>query len=120
MLQEALDLGIDEPWRVAAGFGGGMGGCQDVCGAVSGAIIAIGYQTRKRPADQKDATAAARAKTREMYRAVESQFGCVDCRTLVGVDFEEPGAQQAFRDAGGRDRVCKKVIEHVVRSLVPD
>ena len=113
-------MGIDEPWRVAAGFGGGMGGCQDVCGAVTGAIIAINYQTRKSPTDQKDATATARSKTKDLYRGIQAEFGCVDCRTLTETDFDVEGAQQAFRDAGGRDRVCKKVIAHVVMSLVPD
>jgi C_GCAxxG_C_C family probable redox protein len=39
-----LDLDKDLALRMASGFGGGMGGRQEVCGAVSGGVIAIGLK----------------------------------------------------------------------------
>lgn len=74
--------------RVAYAFGGGMGACGSVCGAVTGALMAIGikcgpdepvgHSMEKLPRAYKLAET--------FYRRFEKQNGNVMCRELIGLD----------------------------------
>ncbi len=81
----AAEAGVDEAavMTMMAGFGGGMGGTRELCGAVSGMVWAIGCLAG--PYDPHDNE----AKTR-LYRAVRSaietfneKFGTTCCRELL-------------------------------------
>ena len=40
---DILKIEEEKALRIASGFGGGMGGMQETCGAVTGAFMVIGY-----------------------------------------------------------------------------
>ncbi|WP_437437292.1 C-GCAxxG-C-C family (seleno)protein [Senegalimassilia anaerobia] len=42
-LAPAIGLDVDQTFRLMEGFGGGMGGYTETCGAVSGAVMATGW-----------------------------------------------------------------------------
>ena len=42
-LAPAIGLDVDQTFRLMEGFGGGMGGYTETCGAVSGAVMAAGW-----------------------------------------------------------------------------
>lgn len=42
-LAPAIGLDVDQTFRMMEGFGGGMGGYTETCGAVSGAVMAAGW-----------------------------------------------------------------------------
>ena len=42
-LAPAIDMDVDQAFRLMEGFGGGMGGFSETCGAVSGAVMAAGW-----------------------------------------------------------------------------
>ncbi len=112
----ADSLGFDfvEAHRSATGLGAGMGRRQLVCGAVSGAAMALGQ------ALGNDSGADLEAKER-CYRVVgsfveriEREFGSSDCRTLLGIDLstEEGRAAQKARDPS--ESVCNRIIARAV------
>lgn len=88
LLAFAEDIGIDEQTavQISAPFGGGMGRMREVCGAVSGMLMAQGMLTPIY--DPKD-----NAKKAELYKSVQQiagQFreknGSIVCRELLGLD----------------------------------
>jgi C_GCAxxG_C_C family probable redox protein len=68
--------------RVASAFGGGIGRTyEDVCGALAGGTIAIGYLFgRMTPGENID---TARALAAELRRRFIERFGSTNCRTLL-------------------------------------
>ena len=67
----------------ALGFGAGIGRLQGICGAVSGAVMALGavMQAEADPANLKP---AAYAKVREFIAAFEKENGTTECLRLLG------------------------------------
>lgn len=95
-----LGLERDAALRAACAFGGGVARTGGTCGAVNGALVAIGLaHGRTRVEDL-----AAREKTYEATRAFLDRFraehGALACRDLLGVDIGTPEGHQAAQDAG--------------------
>ena len=73
--------GLDKNTAVAAcvGLGGGAG-CGEICGAASGAIIALGLNT----SIKGDPPAEAKKKVSEFTKSFKDEFGCIRCKDLKG------------------------------------
>src|SRR5512138_2857478 len=96
---EDLEIDPDTALKVAAGFGGGMGRKGEVCGAVTGGIMALG--TRHGRGEKEDATVAEPmyAKTRELMDQFAAKHGSCLCRELLnGCDLTKEDDQKAFRE----------------------
>ena len=102
----------------AAGFGGGIGRCQSVCGALVAGVMLLGlYEGRaQRPA--KELAAAVRPMARQLYQSFAQRFGHTDCRNLTGYDFSTPEGYQAFVDSGARQTKCANYITYVISELL--
>ena len=87
----ARPLGLDAAMavRLATGFGLGMarGG---TCGAVSGAVMALGLFGGGGGKDGAQAKATTYACVREFYRAFQALHGSLACRELIGLDPSTP------------------------------
>lgn len=93
-------LGRDAALRVACAFGGGIARTGAMCGAVSGALMAIGLaHGRTNVGDE-----AARERTYEASRALLDRFraehGSHVCRELLGVDIGTAAGRAAAASAG--------------------
>ena len=96
--------------RIAAGFGGGFGHMQTVCGAVSGAVMAIGckYFDMNETAESKNLVYE---KTFEFMQRFKKIHGSVDCWDLLGVDLKtEEGVQEAREKNYFQDK-CGKYVQ---------
>jgi C_GCAxxG_C_C family probable redox protein len=118
VLQEAQ--GFPCITELASGFGGGIGREQDVCGAIAGGTIAIGYRAGQGKRDQKEIADAARPAARRMYEGFRARFGAVDCRELTGFDFNVPEGYQQFQASDKKNEVCHPCVEFVVRTILAD
>jgi C_GCAxxG_C_C family probable redox protein len=109
---------------VTMGIGGGFSYTGEVCGAVSGGIIAIGLDI----ASRYRATVAMRyliAKyTQKLTKDCEKEFGCVHCRDLIGHDISgnlipgDPDFAAYLRDmmsnrGTGKELVCRRILRWV-------
>ena len=66
---------------VAAGFGGGM--CSgEMCGSISGAIMAVGLAFPTKKAGDAQAKARANKLTKKCVSEASCKYGCVRCREL--------------------------------------
>lgn len=80
--QEELELGN----RLAGGFGGGAG-VEDLCGAVAGGIIALGYIYGRRPEEPRNPML--RNSCQDFCRQAEQELGSLHCRDLRYPDDRE-------------------------------
>ena len=71
--------------KIATGFGGGVGRCGSVCGALTGAVMAVGikYGTNEAGIEKR---LKAYANARVLYTQFERQHGSVMCHDLFGYD----------------------------------
>lgn len=108
----ALETGIalETILKLATALGAGIGRSGEVCGAVSGAALAIGlYIGQADPQDvaAKECTYAA---AQELMQAFRSQYGSARCGDLVGCDLSDPAALKVARESGVFTRRCPQFV----------
>jgi C_GCAxxG_C_C family probable redox protein len=110
--------------RIASAFGGGVVGWGSVCGAVSGAAMALGLahgtDGDEDPEEFQDERGRLRLMMQEFMRAFEDEFGSVNCMDLLGVDrrteegkrrYDELKAQGVFRCGEYVEWAADRVLE---------
>lgn len=108
--------GLAEPdsLRIAAPFGGGIGRLGETCGAVTGAIMAIGLRYGGTAASDPEAKAALYQRVRDLVTRFKARHGSIICRDLLACDLSTPeGWQQAVaRDT--HHTVCPAFVRSAV------
>ena len=101
---EYMDVDNQLVPRIATAFGGGMGGSQSMCGAVTGGLMALGIIAgRDLGGDQMPCKALAA----QFMRDFLTVHGAITCMGLTGVDMKDPVQMAAFRAPGGKHHtVC--------------
>jgi C_GCAxxG_C_C family probable redox protein len=110
------DLGLDTETalKIATGFGGGMGRRGEVCGAVTGGILALGLKCGRGGQQERSVAEVAYQKTRDLMAAFERTHGSCTCRTLLGgCDLQTPQGQQHFKEQDLLHKTCAKCVQTV-------
>ena len=102
--------------RIASAFAGGIGNTGAVCGAVVGAVMAIGLKQGR--ADTIEAALRNLAVTREFRRRFEAEMGDISCRELTGVDLSTEEGVKQFMDSDTPQRVCFPAVGAAYRLAV--
>jgi C_GCAxxG_C_C family probable redox protein len=114
------DLGFEKntALKLACGFGAGMGLKGEVCGAVSGGIMALGVKFGRGEQDGRTATDLTYTRTRElMSRFTKKQGSCI-CRKLIsGLDLTTEEGQKQFMEKDLLINACKPCVQSVVEIL---
>ena len=84
----AEELGIDEEtlFRISEGFGAGMGGMMQTCGAVTAMFMALGLANSSGDLQACDTKPHTMKKVRELAAEFEKKNGSIVCRELKGID----------------------------------
>lgn len=115
---EGLGLKREKALKLASGFGAGMGRKQEVCGAVSGGIMAIGLKHGQEHEGDKEAKELAYRLTRELMARFEAEFGSCLCRVLLGgCELSSENGQTQYREQGLSERICRPCVRGAVRIL---
>jgi C_GCAxxG_C_C family probable redox protein len=118
LLAVSQELGIECAAipRIATPFGGGIGGRGEVCGAVTGAVMAIGLKHGREEPSQSNRHAYALA--REFCRRFEEESGHLYCRDLTGMDLSTAEGVQAYRRSDVPLRVCMPAVGAAFRLAI--
>lgn len=100
---------IEAPY-VAAGFGGGIIGRGEVCGAVSGAVMAIGVLNGHLYNDIIKIKEQTRVDAELFYEKFTEKFGHNTCDGLIGIDRSNPEERQKAIDEGIYRENCPKFV----------
>ena len=110
-------LGYDEEelLRMSAAFAGGMFR-GDTCGAVTGALMALGLA-------YGDDAALTAEKTAEFQAAFTERFGSTICREILGYDLSVPGELEKARESGKMLDLCSVFVRgasEILQELLKD
>ena len=115
---EDLEIDQDTALKVASGFGGGMGRQGEVCGAVTGGIMALGAKHGRGEKEDPTAADVTYAKTREFMAQFASKHGSCLCRELLnGCDLATEEGQAAFREKDLKNKVCTPCVQSAVEMV---
>lgn len=110
----SLGLDAETALKVATGLGGGVGGSGEVCGAVTGGVLALGLKYGRGGRDEKPVAQMAYQKTLELMRAFEGVHGSCTCRTLLGgCDLMTAEGKKRFQEQGLHQKVCVGCVRTV-------
>lgn len=109
LLAMAKYWGVEDPLipRIATPFRGGLCGTQQVCGAVSGGLMAIGIRLGRDSGDEDGKACVAKGK--EFMNWVKAEFGGLGCRELTGLDFADEEQHKHFQQQR-RGEVCVPLV----------
>jgi len=103
--------------KIATAFGGGIGRRGSLCGALTGAIIAIGLKhgTNKPILEEKE---KAYKLARKFYEQFVKECSSPFCRELIGYDLTNPEELERFRKSNVRDEKCSYFVKKAVEILI--
>ena len=112
----APDRGLDRDsaLRIGTPFGGGMGRMGGVCGAVTGAFMAIGLKH-----GDPDSNSEAKDRSYEAVRAFTESFtalhGSIHCRELLGCDIGTPEGMAEAKERNLFSTLCADIVRDAVK-----
>jgi len=90
--------------RIASCFGGGIGNTGAVCGAVIGAVMAIGLI--KKRGDTMEEWLRVAGVAQEFRRRFEAEMGTISCSELTGADLSTEEGREAYMNSDTPMTVC--------------
>lgn len=97
--------------KLASPFGGGVARQGQICGAVSGALMALGAG---RGADNPAKKEETYRLGQELLRAFESKHGTLLCRELIGFDLRTPEGWKQAKENGVFKTICPGMVRDAV------
>lgn len=116
-LQEHFGLEDADDSAAAMALNGGIAYSGATCGALTGAVLALGRVARERHPDRTTAKPVTRGIVQELMAGFETEFGSTDCRQLTGFDLAAD--HDAFLESGVWENGCMPQIEFVIDNVAP-
>jgi C_GCAxxG_C_C family probable redox protein len=104
----ACDLEQEEAARIAASFGGGVGGMGEICGALNGACIALGILKGDFAPGDLEAKEAHYARVQRIAGRFKEVNGSMYCRDIKREDPEE------------KKKYCTRCVTSAVEALLEE
>jgi C_GCAxxG_C_C family probable redox protein len=102
--------------RIASCFGGGIGNTGSVCGAVAGAVMAIGLV--KERGDSIEDWLRIAAVAQEFRRRFEAEMETINCRELTGVDLSKKEELEQYMKSDIPLTVCFPAVGLAYRLVI--
>ncbi|MCQ2792630.1 MAG: C-GCAxxG-C-C family protein [Bacilli bacterium] len=114
--QDLIKLKKDDLLKLASPFGGGIGRLREVCGALSGALIVLGYLKGNPTTDLK--------KKEELYQTIQKiaaefkkENGAIVCRELLHLRCASSPKPSKRNEKYYHARPCLKMVNSATRIL---
>jgi C_GCAxxG_C_C family probable redox protein len=111
----APELGVSEKQalKIGSAFGGGMARHGEVCGAVTGALMALGLKFGSAEPNKDEKI---RAVGQEFMRRFEEKNGSLLCKELLGYRLIVPEELEKARKSGVFSKVCPLLVENATET----
>ncbi len=87
---DSVGTEVEDPQRLATGFGGGIARQGYVCGCLSGAAIAIGLLAGRTAPDDLAGKDRVYSAVTHLFEKFKTQAGSLECRDISGLKFDQP------------------------------
>jgi C_GCAxxG_C_C family probable redox protein len=115
---EDLGLDLDLATRAAAAYGGGIARSGRLCGAVTGALMAIGLCYGSADPEDRGAKESTYTLARRFMQQFETKHGSLDCPVLLGVSIGTPEGMQMARSQGLFATRCPVYVKDAVEMVL--
>jgi C_GCAxxG_C_C family probable redox protein len=112
---EKLGLGRSDALKIACGFGGGMH-VNGTCGAVTGAIMAIGLKYGTSIPDKNTRTQTYKL-VAEFAKEFNANNGSINCTELLGCDLSTSEGMKTAQEKKLFSTVCPKMVQSATEIL---
>jgi C_GCAxxG_C_C family probable redox protein len=112
---DPADVSRETALRLAAGFGGGLARSGEVCGAVTGAVLALGLRHCGTPPTDPQAKVAAYPPVQEFLRRFRALHGSLLCRELLGADLGTEEGRRRSQEEGLVRQRCPAFVRDAAR-----
>lgn len=110
---DVLELDKTALLRLSSSFGGGMGRLREVCGAVSGMYIVLGYIRGYSDPSDLDGKKRLYSEIQELAATFRAKYGSIVCRELLlGVPHTDGAAPEERTVQYYKKRPCGEQIEY--------
>jgi C_GCAxxG_C_C family probable redox protein len=115
---DKLNFDKNTALKLACGFGAGMARRQEVCGAVTGGILAIGLRHGRGEGEGQTAKEETYLRVCELMSRFEARHGSCICRKLLkDCDMTTPAGQQYMKEHDLLHKTCVGCVRTVVETL---
>ncbi|WXG43827.1 MAG: C-GCAxxG-C-C family protein [Promethearchaeati archaeon SRVP18_Atabeyarchaeia-1] len=124
---ESVLLAFIESWEkyfrsgvtsaAATAFGGGIGRSGNICGALSGGLIALGLAVGRTDAKDEEGKQQAYQAARELLQGFRKQWGALTCRELTECDLSTPEGYEKYRESKIHETKCSKIVRETTRTV---
>jgi C_GCAxxG_C_C family probable redox protein len=111
---DVFGLDREAALKLSTGFGIGMGGMGDTCGAVTGAFMVLGLRYGASDPDDRQATRKTYQQVRSFAAKFKARHASILCRELVDLGKTAKGAYAAEEQFSTR---CPKMVQTAVDIL---
>ena len=113
------EYGFEDPDDASAAMAlnGGIAYSGGICGAISGASMAVGRLAEERISDHREAKPTARRLTQALMAGFEAEFGGHNCPQLIDYEISIPAEHDTFIESGVWRETCMRQIEFSVTRL---
>jgi C_GCAxxG_C_C family probable redox protein len=112
-----FELQAEPAFRIACGFGGGMGRMAKTCGAVTGAFMVIGLKYGQTQCDDKAAKDKTYTFVKEFADLFAKERGSLECCELLACDINTPEGFKIANEKNLFKTICPKCVESAVKIL---
>jgi C_GCAxxG_C_C family probable redox protein len=103
--------------KIATGFGGGLGRCGSVCGALTGAIMAVSLKYGANEINQQKKQETYE-KTQTIIKQFQQEHGSLMCRDLLHLDLSNPDHLIKAKQENVFETRCSGLIKAVVKDFL--
>lgn len=103
--------------KISTGFGGGVSRTGNICGAVSGAILAIGIANGMSTPDDLEGREKSYALDQKLIQKFTERFGSIRCPDLLGYNLAIPEEREEAKKKEMFKKVCPIMIAGAVEIL---
>lgn len=118
VLSKQLDLDLEQALRLSSGFGGGVAMQGDICGAVSGAIMAIGLKHGYDNGPNVEARDKVFILAQELLHRLRAKYGSYMCRTLTGINLMRPEERKLIHEQNIFGKICRNIINDSIEIVL--
>jgi len=116
---DVFDLELSVALRISQPFGGGIAHRGDMCGAVSGALMALGLKYGRTEADDIPSRDRTYTAVTAFIEKFEHALGTIICKELLGIDLNTEEGQKKAEEEGFFENRCPKFVQ-IAAELVED
>lgn len=110
-------LDLNKAFKIASGFGGGMGRSGRTCGAVTGAYMVIGLKNGMGINKDQDAKDKTYQVVNDFSNKFQEKNGSMMCREILGCDITTPEGREYFDKNELLEKKCFQCVKSAAEIL---